>query len=158
MCPVGQYSPDPTEDVLSPADLPEPEIVRKSRNSKKCSCPKCGKKAARHKAQKRVFHDIGNPDTRRPRDVHVTYSQHYCKTCDHYFFQDISGLVAPYSQYSRRVVELAVRLVVEDGLPYGEASWNLWRDHRVWVPRGTVQNWVEESGKKRGGVRWRALP
>jgi hypothetical protein len=44
---------------------------------------------------------------------------------------------------------LAVRLVVEDGLPLRAASWHLWRDHRVYVPFGTVQNWVEGAGKKR---------
>jgi hypothetical protein len=34
---------------------------------------------------------------------------------------------------------LAVRLVVEDGLPYQAASWHLWRDHRVFVPYATIQ-------------------
>jgi hypothetical protein len=41
-----------------------------------------------------------------------------------------------------------VRLVVEDGLPYQAASWHLWRDHRVFVPFATIQNWVEAGGKK----------
>ena len=43
---------------------------------------------------------------------------------------------------------LACRLVVEDGLPYRDASWTLWRDHRVFVPFATIQNWVEAGGKK----------
>jgi hypothetical protein len=46
------------------------------------------------------------------------------------------------------VVHLAVRLVVEDGLPYRPASWHLWRDHRVFVPWATIQNWVEATGEK----------
>jgi len=46
------------------------------------------------------------------------------------------------------VVSLAVRLVVEDGLPYRGASWHLWRDHRVFVPWSTIKNWVEATGKK----------
>jgi hypothetical protein len=50
---------------------------------------------------------------------------------------------------------LAVRLVVEDGLPYRAASWHLWRDHRVFVPFATIQNWVEAAGKK-GGARSRS--
>ena len=33
---------------------------------------------------------------------------------------------------------MAVRLVVEDGLPYRPASWHLWRDHRVFVPFATL--------------------
>ena len=45
--------------------------------------------------------------------------------------------------------ELAVRLVAEDGLPYQAASWHLWRDHRVFVPYATIQNWVEAAGEKK---------
>ncbi len=45
---------------------------------------------------------------------------------------------------------LAVRLVVEDGLPYQAASWHLWRDHRVFVPFATIQNWAEAGGEKGG--------
>lgn len=149
MCPIGEYVPDSSESILSADELPKPEILQKSINFQKAKCPQCGKKARRHKVYSRDFHDLGNPFSGKPRDIHLTYSQHFCKACEIYFFPDVSNLVAPYSQYSRRVVNLAIRLVVEDGLPYGEASWNLWRDHRVWVPRGTVQNWVEESGKKR---------
>ena len=52
------------------------------------------------------------------------------------------------SHYTHRVVTVAVRLVVEDGLPYRAASWHLWRDHRVFVPFATIQNWVEAGGKK----------
>jgi hypothetical protein len=54
----------------------------------------------------------------------------------------------PGSHYTQRVIALAVRLVVEDGLPYRLASWHLWRDHRVFVPFATLQNWVEAGGKK----------
>src|SRR5262249_20263957 len=54
----------------------------------------------------------------------------------------------PGSQYTHRVINLAVRIVVEDGLPYRPASWHLWRDHRVFVPFATIQNWVEAGGKK----------
>jgi hypothetical protein len=39
---------------------------------------------------------------------------------------------------------------VEDGLPYQAASWHLWRDHRVFVPFATIQNWVEAGGEKGG--------
>lgn len=56
----------------------------------------------------------------------------------------------PNSRYTNRVVGLAVRLVIEDGMPYRPASWRLWRDHRVFVPFATIQNWVEAAGKKSG--------
>ena len=61
------------------------------------------------------------------------------------------------AHYTHRVVSLAVRLVVEDGLAYRIASWHLWRDHRVFVPFATIQNWVAsggagEAGGKKGGA------
>ena len=40
-------------------------------------------------------------------------------------------------------------MVAEDGLPYQAASWHLWRDHRVFVPYATIQNWVEAAGEKK---------
>lgn len=53
---------------------------------------------------------------------------------------------------------MAVRLVVEDGLPYRPASWHLWRDHRVLVPFATIQNWVEAEGKKGAVPNGRCVP
>jgi hypothetical protein len=61
----------------------------------------------------------------------------------------MTDLAPPGSHSTRRVIALAVRLVVEDGLPYRLASWHLWRDHRVFVPFATIQNWVEAAGEKR---------
>ena len=69
-------------------------------------------------------------------------------TVRQYFNADLSDLADRGAQYTRRVVHLAVRLVVEDGLPYRSASWHLWRDHRVFVPWATLQNWVEATGEK----------
>src|SRR5262249_59346632 len=86
------------------------------------------------------------------------YSQHYCTPCRKYFSADLSGLAPPGSQYTHRVMDLAVRLVVEDGLPYRPASWHLWRDHRVFVPFATIQNWVEAGGKKGAGGHGHRLP
>ena len=65
-----------------------------------------------------------------------------------YFNADMNDLALPKVHYTHRVVAMAVRLVVEDGLPYRVASWHLWRDHRVFVPFATIQNWVESGGKK----------
>ena len=58
-------------------------------------------------------------------------------------------MALPGSHYTHRVTAMAVRLVVEDALPYRAASWHLWRDHRVFVPWATVENWVEAAGEKR---------
>jgi hypothetical protein len=96
----------------------------------------------------RTLHDLGDLRTGRPVDLVVTYSSHYCSNCRKYFNVNLSDLAWPNSHYTRRVIELAVRVVVEDGLPYRPASWHLWRDHRVFVPFGTIQNGVEAGGKK----------
>jgi hypothetical protein len=60
----------------------------------------------------------------------------------------MADLAPPGSHSTNRVIDLAVRVVVEDGLPYRIASWHLWRDHRVFAPFATIQNWVEAAGKK----------
>jgi transposase-like protein len=106
----------------------------------------------------RTLHDLGDLVVERPRDVHLIYSQHYCCKCKRYFNVDMSDLAPPKSHYTHRVIALAVRLVVEDGLPYRAASWHLWRDHRVFVPYATIQNWVEAGGKKGGRARHRRIP
>src|SRR5437899_3839813 len=144
----GAYRPDPTEGTTAIVDLRPPEIVPSSRNDKRQPCPRCGHSAYRDKQFQRTLHDLGNLDLWCPRDLVVTYSQHYCTKCQKYFQADLSDLAPPGSQYTHRVIDLAVRLVVEDGLPYRPASWHLWRDHRVFVPFGTIQNWVEAGGKK----------
>jgi hypothetical protein len=92
----------------------------------------------------RTLHDLGNLDVWCPRDLLVTYSQHYCTKCRKYFSADLSDLAPPGSQYTHWVIDLAVCIVIEDGLPYRPASWHLWRDHRVFVPFATIQNWVAQ--------------
>jgi hypothetical protein len=106
----------------------------------------------------RTLHDLGDPVTGRPRDLHVTYSQHYCRDCDRHFNADMLDLAAPNSHYTHRVVAAAVRAVAEDGLPYRAASWRLWRDHRVFVPYATIQNWVEAAGEKSRGAGRAGVP
>lgn len=144
----GEYVPDVTEGITRVEDLPKPKIVRRWRSYPRRKCPYCGHSAYRDKVFTRTLHDLGDLVANRPRDIVVTYSQHCCSKCRRYFNADISDLADPNAQYTRRVVHLSVRLVVEDGLPYRAASWHLWRDHRVFVPFATIQNWVEATGKK----------
>ncbi len=113
----GAYRPDPTEGITAVADLPPPEIVPYRRNDKRHPCPRCGHAAYRDKQAQRTLHDLGNLDGGCPRALVVTYSQQYCTKCQKYFNADLSALAPPGSQYTRRVIDLAVRLVVEDGLP-----------------------------------------
>src|SRR6516164_4939194 len=138
----GEYRPDPSAGITAPADLPQPEIIPYSRNDIRQACPRCGHAAYRDKQYQRALHDLGNLDLWCPRDLVITYSRHYCTKCRKYFSMDLSDLAPPGSQYTHRVIDLAVRLVVEDGLPYRPASWHLWRDHRVFVPFATFQNWA----------------
>jgi hypothetical protein len=154
----GAYRPDPTAGITAIADLPLPEIVPYSRNDKRQRGPRCGHSAYRDKQAQRTLPDLGNLDLWCPRALVVTYAQHYCMKCHTYFNADLSDLAPPGGQYTHRVMDLAVRLVVEDGLPYRPASWHLWRDHRVFVPFATIQNWVEAGGKKGAGAPGPGLP
>ena len=144
----GQYLPDSTEGITRVEDLPKPQSIRRSRNYPRRRCPRCGHCAYRNRTFTRTLHDLGDLAANRPRDWVITYSQHRCSRCGKFFNIDLSDLALPNSHYTHRVVALAVRLVVEDGLPYRSASWHLWRDHRVFVPFATIQNWVEAGGKK----------
>ena len=148
----GEYRADPTVGIKRPEDLPKTKVSLRSRNYRRRPCPSCGHSAYRDRRARRTLHDLGNTLTGRPRDVVVLYSQHYCTRCRKYFNADMSDWADPGSHYTRRVVELAIRLVVEDGLPYRTASWTLWRDHRVFVPYATIQNWVEAGGEKGGAT------
>jgi len=142
----GEYIPDVAFQRIE--DLPKPKLVKHQRNYRHLPCPRCGQAAPRDRKFIRTLHDVGDLVSGRPRDVQVTYSQHFCTQCRKYFNADLSDLAARGSRYTRRVQSLAVRLAVEDGLPYRSASWHLWRDHRVFVPFATIQNWVEAGGKK----------
>ena len=148
----GEYRPDPTLGIDRPEDLPRTKISVRSRNYRRRPCPRCGHSAYRDRIVRRTLHDLGNPFTGRPRDIVLLCSQHYCRHCHKYFNADASDLADPGSHYTRRVVDTAVRLVVEDGLPYRSAAWALWRDHRVFVPYASIQNWVEVGGEKGGAT------
>ena len=154
----GEYVADRTEGITRVEDLPQAKSVGRSRNYARRRCPSCGRSCYRHRTGQRTLHDVGDLVSERPRDIHLIYSQHYCCKCDRYFNVDASDLAPPGSHYTHRVIALAVRLVVEDGLPYRAASWHLWRDHRVFVPFSTIQNWVEAGGKKGTAARRRKVP
>jgi hypothetical protein len=154
----GEYRPDPTEGIDRVEDLPKTKIRCRSRNYRRRPCPRCGHSAYRDRLARRTLHDLGNPLTGRPSDLIVIYSQHHCTRCRKYFNADMTDLAEPGSHYTRRVIDAAVRLVIEDGLPYRTASWSLWRDHRVFVPYATIQNWVEAGGEKGGAADPDRLP
>jgi hypothetical protein len=151
----GKYIADVTEGITRVEDLPPPKVLKRSRNYRRRRCPNCDRSAYRLRTVVRTLHDLGDPVSGRPRDLHILYSQHRCLGCGTYFNAEMDDLAQPKSHYTHRVVHTAVRLVVEDGLPYRSASWHLWRDHRVFVPFATVQNWVEAGGEKGGRAHHR---
>jgi hypothetical protein len=142
----GEYRPDVAFTRME--DLPKPKFTKESRLEVQRPCPQCGNPAPREHVFTRRLHDVGDLVSGRPCELHITYSQHHCRACDKYFSPDLTDLAPPGGHYTHRVMALAVRVVVEDGLAYRNASWQLWRDHRVFVPFATIQNWVEAGGKK----------
>ncbi len=145
----GEYLSDRTEGITRIEDLPSPVFARRSRTYRHRLCPRCGRSCFRNCRGRRTLHDLGFPLRDRPRRLQVVYSKHYCAACRTHFNADMADLAPPGSHYTSRVICLATRLVVEDGLPYRTASWHLWRDHRVFVPFPTIQNWIEAAGKKK---------
>jgi transposase len=147
----GVYLPDVTEGITRIEDLPKPRIAHRSRDYSCRRCPFCGGRAGRWRVASRTVHDLGDPQSGRPIDLPIRYSTHRCSACRRFFPADQSDWALPKSHYTLRVQQTAVRLVVEDGLPYRMASWHLWRDHRVFVPWATIQNGVEAAGEKKPG-------
>jgi hypothetical protein len=154
----GEYVPDVTEGITRVEDLPKPRIERRSRNYPARSCPLCSHRAGRYAVATRTLHDLGDFRSGHPIDLFLSYSKHHCKRCGFRFSVDLSDLALPKCLYTRCVQQLAVRLVAEDSMPYQHASWHLWRDHRVFVPFATIQNWVEAAGKKKSGHVANGLP
>jgi hypothetical protein len=87
----------------------------------------------------RTLHDLGDPVAGRPCDLHVTYSQHRCARCGVHFNADMGDLALPKCHYTRRVVALAVRLVVEDqrGSPLG--CLEIWGSARFHVRKSAIR-------------------
>jgi hypothetical protein len=154
----GEYRPDPSAGITAPKDLPPPEIVPYSRKDLRQPCPRCGHAAYRDTQSHRTLHDWGNLAVWCPRALRVPYSQHSCTKCRTYLSADLSDLAPAGSQYTHRVIALAVRIVVEDRVPYRPARWHLGRDHRVFVPFATIPNWVEAGGKKGPGAPGPRVP
>ena len=154
----GEYVPDITEGITRVEDLPKPRIERRSRNWPARPCSRCRHRAGRYAVGSRRLHDLGDARANRPVDLVVTSSRHRCLQCGCCLAVAISDLALPYCRYTRRVQQRAVRLVAEDGLSYPVASWHPWRDHRVFVPYATIQNWVEAAGGKKGRDHLDGLP
>lgn len=140
---------DEVVQIVKPEDLPKPILEHRSRNYRRRRCPRCDKVCYRHSKGRRLLHDLGDSRSGRPHDIEIIYSKHYCEKDKMYFVAEMKDLALPGSCYTHRVISLALRLVIEDGLPLRTASWHLWRDHVVYVPFGTIRNWIEGAGEKK---------
>jgi hypothetical protein len=154
----GEYLPDVTEGIINPDQLPPPLHRIIDRDAPHAPCPQCQRWVCRLRRRSRQVHDVGDPATGRPREFTIYYSQYYCRPCDRYFSTDLSDLCPAHGAYTHRVMQLALDSVVQDHLPLRSASWRLWRDHRVFVPFATIQNWIEGAGKKGGRADGRFVP
>ena len=110
----GDYVPDITEGINCIEDLPKAKTKCRSRVYKKRPCSCCGNAACREKIYTRTLHDLGDLAANHPIDIVLRFSQHRCSQCRKYFNVGYRDLADPGCQYTRRVVHMAVRLVVED--------------------------------------------
>ena len=109
--------PDPTEGMVDAKDLPAPPCVPDSRHQLHTPCPRCDQLASRHQAGQRTWHDLGALSTGRPVDLLVTSSSPSCAPCQQDCTIDRSDVAPPGSHSTHRVIDLAVRLVVEARRP-----------------------------------------
>jgi hypothetical protein len=154
----GASRPDPRAGSTAIADLPQPEMVPASRHDRRNACPRCGHVAYRDKQSRRTLHALGTLELWCPRDLVGTYAPHDCPKGRTYFHVDLSDLAPAGSHYTQRAMALAVRRVVEDGLPSRPARGHLGRDPRVFVPCATLQHWGEAGGKQGAGAPGHRLP
>ncbi len=142
LCP-GVYPLDPTLGITDPEMLP-PRSRPCSRNYPHRPCPECGKSCPRDRVRTRTLHDLGDPVGGRPRDIHLTYSQHHCSRCCHYHRRHVrlgraQGHPSSWLGHPH-IVETAT---------YQPASWHFLARPSGLRPFATIQNWVEAREKRR---------
>ncbi len=55
-------------------DAPRPKILKQHRNYDHHPCPQRGKSSFRYQVFPRTLHDIGDLESGRPHEIHLTYS------------------------------------------------------------------------------------
>src|SRR5712692_6797369 len=136
----GAYVPDPTEGLVDSKNRPKPHLVAYSRHHDHPPCPRCRHLASRHTSGQRPLHALGHVSTGGPVDLLVTYASHYGSPCRKHCHIALTEVAPPGSPSTHRVIQRAVRLGVEEGVPYRPTRGHLWRAHRVFVPCATLQN------------------
>lgn len=139
----------PARSPRKPVDLPQPVIQIRSFDARKAPCPRCKRLCSRESRLIRTAHDLGSLQNNRPLDLEIHYSYHHCKPCNKWFANPALGKLLPeYKQYTQAVIDTALAYVTEQNQPLRDASWCMWRFHRVFVPWITIRNWVLAAGKK----------
>jgi len=113
----GKYVPAPTEGIIDVQDLPAPQIVAYDRHHEHTPCLRCGHLCSRHQWGNRTLPDRGDVSTGHPVDLLVTDSSHYCSRCRKHVNVELTDVAPPGSHDTHRVIEVAVRLVVDDNVP-----------------------------------------
>jgi hypothetical protein len=144
----GRDVPAPTAGLIDGKDLPAPHLGLESRHHQHTPCPRCGPLASRHTSAPRTLHDRGDVATGRPVALLVTSSSPPGAPGQQSCTLALSALAPPGRQDTNRGMDLAVRVVGEESVPYRPARWPLWRAPRVLVPWATLHHGGEAGGKK----------
>src|SRR6266566_2531835 len=144
----GRYVPDPTEGIPTVKDLPAPPLVAYHRDHTQTAGPRCSQLASRHTSGQRLWHDVGDWCTGHPLDLLVTSASPSCDRCTKHCTIALSAGAPPGAHDTHRVIDVAGRVVSDDGRPSRPANGPLWRAHRVLVPCATIQHGGEAGGKK----------
>jgi len=147
------YHPTSEKDLELMIQNAEPIIQNIDRVCASLSCSQCHTPLPKKCTDTRKIWDFGDERKKQQVQIHLRFSRHYCPQCRKYTCVDTSDIAPPGAHYTHRVIDHAIRLVVEDNISYRNSSWNLWRDHAVFAPFATIQNWVEATGKKGGSRR-----
>ena len=146
----GEYVPDATEGITRVEDLPKPRIHKQSRNFAARPCPHVSPRPPDDTASAYTH----TPRPRRPTLRPTARRGRYILTAS------LPTLWPPLHRRPERPLHspsastpVASNNWPSDSLrrtlcPTASASWHLWRDHRVFVPYATMQNWVEAAGEK----------
>lgn len=123
-----------------------------ARNLKEAACPRCGAASPRCRTAKRRLTDLGDHSTGRTVRILCRFSVHRCPVCQKHFAADLSDLAFPGSAYTRRVVDLALCYVRDDGLTYRDAARRLREEHLVSVPFSTIPKWAKAFDTEADGT------
>lgn len=118
---------------MIPTEIVYAEVLPHSTNCE------CGAICKKHSKGERKLHDLGETG---PRLWKVVYGKYRCRNCRK-IFSIKTPMAEPHSQYTRRVINLAIRLSRVNTLE--KTSEILLSKYYVRVPITTLHDWIAES-------------